>query len=96
MQLGDLKSRLTDNYFQFLTSFHRRMYMNILTHSTRSTLDFQTFFRMSFRLSRISVCQAVVFLRQLINKVKILLVMKTRRALVGDGIVLRVVVTPIT
>ena len=42
------------------------------------------------------MCQAVVFLRQLFNKVKILLVMKTRRALVGDGIVLRVVVTPIT
>lgn len=43
-----------------------------------------------------SVCQAVAFLRQLFNKVKILLVMKTRRALVGDGIVLHVVVTPIT
>ena len=95
MQLGDLKS-LTDNYFQFLTSFHRRMYMNILTHSNRSTLDFETFFKMSFRLSRMSVCQAVALLRQLFNKVKILLVMKTRRALVGDGIVLHVVVTPIT
>ena len=72
------------------------MYMNILTHSNRSTLDFETFFKMSFMLSRMSVCQAVAFLRQLFNKVKILLVMKTRRALVGDGIVLHVVVTPIT
>ena len=54
-------------YFQFLTSYHRRMYKNILTNSTRGTLDFQTFFKMAFRLSRISLCQAAVFLRQLID-----------------------------